>query len=129
MNKLQNKLLDSQQGQATFVNERRHGHPLFYSLTQKENELHESKNRSYSGEGDPLGNFNRVASLLALYPGLDYTDPSVVLLFYTLKHVDALIWSFTSKASDKKARKESAPDISVYMKILQCIEDDKDVPF
>lgn len=106
----------------------RQGHPLFYKYTKNEENLHEIKNRTYAGDGNPLGNFQRVGNFLAQYPGLDYTDARVVCLMYQLKHIDAIFWALSSKAKAPASNviHESAGDISVYMKLLRCIQDDMD---
>jgi len=52
--------------------------PMFVDLMQ----LHSDKNFEYAHGGDALGNFNRVAGILAQYPNLKLADPSVVCLVY-----------------------------------------------
>ena len=66
--------------------------PMFVDLMQ----LHSDKNFEYAHGGDALGNFNRVAAILAQYPNLKLADPSVVCLVYMLKQLDAVLWQMNS---------------------------------
>lgn len=68
------------------------GHPKFYEILEELAALHSAKNEDYTKGGDPMGNFNRVAGILAQYPGLDLGKPAVVALVYMLKQLDAVLW-------------------------------------
>lgn len=112
----------SEQLQRSYPN----GHPAFVPITVAEIELHDRKNHDYAKGGDPLGNFKRVAAILALYPDLKLSDPRVVLLVYTLKQVDAILWGLSQNITALvEGLEPRAQDISVYIKILQCLEQDR----
>ena len=68
-----------------------HGHPDFIDLMLDMMALHNQKNHDYARGGDPLGNFDRVASILSNYD-LDLASPTVVALVYMLKQLDAALW-------------------------------------
>jgi len=99
------------------------GHPLFYKMTREEEELHSAKNKDYTGEkGDPLGNFNRVAGILANYPNLSLGDPTVVALTYAMKQLDAALWmlsqGYEGEIEDVDARLR---DVGAYMKLARIL--------
>jgi len=99
-----------------------HGHPKYLDLTEKELELHSTKNRDYAGGGDPLGNFHRVANILDLYPGLDLGEPTVVTLVYALKHLDAVLWQLSQGYEGKvDSLDERMADIHIYLKIARIL--------
>jgi hypothetical protein len=98
------------------------GHPRFYALTAKENELHDKKNHDYASGGDPLGNFKRVALILGQYPGLDLSDPTVVALVFAMKQIDATLWGLCKKIEHKvEGITARMQDISVYTKLAQVL--------
>jgi hypothetical protein len=99
-----------------------HGHEDFLPTTIAEMELHSVKNHDYAKGGDSLGNFNRVAAILALYPGLDLSDRRVVALAYALKQLDAVLWGLCKKIAHKvEGINERLGDISIYAKIVMCM--------
>jgi len=65
------------------------GHKLFEKLTREELELHEAKNKDYRSNDDPLANFKRVAKWMQLYPEMDWAQPELVALIYSMKQTDA----------------------------------------
>ena len=71
-----------------------YGHPDFVPNMLEAIKLHSDKNWDYAGEGDPLGNFNRVAAMCAPLTsspeGLG-AYPLHVLLLYMAKQFDAVI--------------------------------------
>lgn len=95
------------------------GHPRFYQLTEAENKLHTAKNHDYAQGGRPMGNFERVASILAAYPKLELHHPAVVALVYLLKQLDAAFWllneGHVSKTGEGVA--ERLRDVSIYAKL------------
>lgn len=102
-----------------------HGHPEFLPITVAEAELHSKKNHDYAKGGKPTGNFDRVASILALYPKLKLSDPRVVALVYALKQVDAVLWGLNENIEHKvEGLNERLQDISVYSKIVMCMNKD-----
>src|SRR5262245_17197436 len=72
-----------------------YGHPEFLDILVAQAQLHSDKNHDYAAGGKPTGNFDRVASILSLYPGLKLSDPRVVALVYALKQVDAVLWGLS----------------------------------
>lgn len=106
--------------------EQRHGHPRFYQLTRDEEGLHSRKNSDYAQGGDALGNFKRVAALLAMYPDLDMSNPAVVALVYSLKQLDAALWLLNI---GHQAKVEGIPerlgDVSIYAKLARIMVEER----
>lgn len=101
------------------------GHPNFLDITMREIRLHDDKSHDYASGGDPLGNFKRVAAILAQYPDLDMADPRVVALVYTMKQLDAVLWGLNSQITQKvEGLASRLQDISVYAKIVACLCED-----
>ena len=98
-----------------------HGHPDFLQLCLDEVALHSNKNHDYAHGGPPLGNFERVAAILALYPNLKMSDPVAVMLTYALKQMDAVLWGLSNAITPKvEGLLPRLGDISVYSKIAMC---------
>jgi hypothetical protein len=103
-----------------------HGHPEFLGILMEKAKLHSDKNHDYAKGGNPLGNFERVGTILSLYPGLDLSSPVVVMLIYALKQVDAVLWGFCQKIEQKvEGPIERLGDIMVYCGIAICALKDK----
>lgn len=103
------------------------GHPRFAEITLNELILHKAKNGDYSSGGDPLGNFDRVSTILKLYPDLDLADRKVVALVYMLKQVDATLWGLNAKVEHKvEGLFERLQDVSCYSKLVMCMLKDED---
>lgn len=99
-----------------------YGHPSFVNKTLGELQLHNDKNHDYASGGDPLGNFKRVANIVAQYPGLSMRDPAVVPLIFSLKQLDAVLWGLSQGIEHKvEGPVERLRDISVYAKLTQII--------
>jgi len=102
------------------------GHPLFRVLTKEELELHDQKNQDYRSDSDPLANFKRVATIMALYPGMNWATPVGVTIIYALKQQDACLsllersYEGGVETVDTRAR-----DVSVYWKILRILHREK----
>lgn len=98
------------------------GHPLFKKLTEEELELHESKNKDYRSNADPLANFKRVATWMALYPDMNWATPEGVAIVYAMKQQDAALsllergYEGTVENVDTRAR-----DVHIYWKILRIL--------
>ena len=97
-----------------------YGHPRFYELTEGENDLHNRKNKDYAGKGDKMGNFNRVAAILSLYPGFPLNKNYGVAMHWLLKQFDA---AMNLMAENREGEIEGVcsrlGDVSVYAKIVQ----------
>ena len=103
-----------------------HGHADFLPITVKEIELHSNKNHDYAKGGPALGNFDRVAAILALYPDLKLSDPRIVALVYALKQLDAVLWGINQGIEHKvEGLNSRLQDISVYAKLVECMNNDR----
>lgn len=86
-------------------------------------QLYSDKNHDYAGDDNPFGNFERVAKILSLYPGLDLTDRVVVALVYMLKQLDAVLRIKADKVATRVESLDSRlADIAVYSKIIRIME-------
>ncbi len=104
-----------------------YGHPRFLPITMRELQLHSDKNHDYAKGGPPLGNFLRVAQILALYPNLQPSDERVVALVYALKQLDAVLWGMSAGIAHKvEGANQRLQDISVYCKLVMCMNEDKE---
>lgn len=96
-----------------------HGHPDFIPALLDMMQLHSDKNHDYAGSGPPLGNFDRVAAILKMYPNFPYDTPAGVAVIYMLKQLDAALWIISQKI---EASVEGVParfgDIAVYSKLI-----------
>jgi hypothetical protein len=102
-----------------------YGHPQFLPITLQEIELHSMKNHDYAKGGSPLGNFQRVAAILALYPNLDLADQRIIALVYAMKQLDAVLWGLNQNIKHKvEGMNSRLQDISVYAKIVMCMNKD-----
>ncbi len=99
-----------------------HGHPLFKKLTEEELELHEQKNKDYRSKDDPLANFKRVASWMALYPDMNWATPECVAIIYAMKQQDACM-SLLERDYDGGVENVDtrARDVHVYWKIFRIL--------
>jgi hypothetical protein len=96
------------------------GHPRFYELTRQEEDLHNRKNGDYAGGGAPMGNFDRVAAILEMYPGLDLGSNVIVGLVYMLKQLDAVLWLLAQKRDGQVEGIDARlGDIGVYAKLIR----------
>lgn len=103
-----------------------HGHREFLPITIQELQLHSDKNHDYASGGDALGNFNRVAAILALYPDLDLADRRIVALVYAMKQLDAVLWGLNGNIQHKvEGLNSRLQDISVYAKIVMCMNSEQ----
>lgn len=100
-----------------------HGHPDFIPITLDEITLHSTKNFKYAYKGNPLGNFNRVAEIMKLYPQIDWATPLGVCLMYSLKQLDATFWMMNSGHSVDALEGIDGclTDVSVYAKLGRII--------
>lgn len=111
--------------QSVLRNRYPHGHKKFLPITLREIELHSNKNHDYAKGGNALGNFTRVAAILALYPNLKLSDQRVVALVYALKQVDAVLWGMSAGIEHKvEGANARLQDISVYSKLVMCMNED-----
>ena len=102
-----------------------HGHSAFIANALKDVALHSTKNRDYAHGGPALGNFQRVASLMATYPDLKWGTPEGVCLAYLFKQLDALLWHLNTGHALAESPLERVGDIIVYASILRCMIEDR----
>jgi len=101
---------------------KKYGHSKFYELLELEAKYHNDKNHDYAKDGNPLGNFYRVSTILSLYPGLQVSHPAVVGLIYLLKQLDAAMWMMSNKHKALiEAPDERLLDVSIYSKLILII--------
>lgn len=96
-----------------------HGHRDFNELMLQQMELHSEKNRGYAEGGSPLGNFDRAAQIMNLYPNFPVWSAQGMLLMYVLKHFDRIMWDMS--IGRPFPSDDACADISVYMNILRCM--------
>ncbi len=94
----------------------------YQELTKQELELYERKNKDYTKGGSPYGNFERVASILSLYPKLKLSNPQVVAIVYMLKQLDAccnmLSEGYEGEVENIDTR---LTDVHIYAKIARLL--------
>lgn len=105
----------------------KYGHPRFYKLTEEENEVHSRKNYDYAHGGRPLGNFERRAAILALYPNLDLSDPVVIAVIDIFKQLDAAMWMLNSSHESKNSEDFGTRmgDVSIYAKLSRILWEER----
>lgn len=99
------------------------GHPLFNDLVIAQMKLHSDKNKGYAEGGGPLGNFERCAKILAMYPHLNLGRPEVVAWMFMTKHIDRVLWDLNL---GRVPSDEALADISVYAQIIRCMRTEPD---
>ena len=98
------------------------GHPDFIPMVLAEIALHSTKNHDYAHGGKPTGNFDRVAAILAMYPGLELGSAPVVAIVYLLKQLDAALWlKNQGHVAQVEGEAERWKDISVYAKLISIL--------
>lgn len=96
-----------------------HGHQDYITNALDKIKLHSEKNRDYALGGDPFGNFIRVSSFFAQYPGLSLSDPAIVALIYMFKQVDAVLWALSQGHDQEESVDARWPDVVVYAGIIE----------
>lgn len=105
------------------------GHPRFVPVMVDQIKLHSDKNHDYARGGDPLGNFTRVSSILAMYPNFPYATPAGVAFIYALKQLDAEAWTMCQGGECKVEGLDGrTDDQAVYANIRKCIRSVETVP-
>lgn len=94
-----------------------YGHPDFNALMLEQIALHSMKNEYYNRDSNPLGNFNRTASILSQYPSFPPNHYTTAML-YMLKHLDKIMWDISHAVEPSD---ESLGDIAVYATIMRCM--------
>ena len=96
----------------------------YEQLTQQELDLYKAKNKDYTKGGSPFGNFERVASILSLYPKLKLSDPRIVGMVYLMKQLDAALWMLNEGYEGEVENIDTRlTDVHVYAKIIRLLGD------
>jgi hypothetical protein len=96
----------------------------FHELLTAIGRLHDAKNLDYAGgcRQGPLGNFDRVSSIVTMYPSSDaWGTPPGIALTYMLKQLDAALVMFTTakQSVTGEGLRERLRDIATYAIILE----------
>jgi len=94
------------------------GHPRVHEILAGLSVLHERKNTDYATGGiqGPLGNFERVSKIMALYVGMQWDTPIGVALCYLLKQFDAALMLLSTKRESINGEgvRERLQDVASY---------------
>jgi hypothetical protein len=94
----------------------------FNALAEDEIALNLVKTKDYQSKNDVNANFNLVASMLSLYPDMDWATPEGVAIIYSLKQMDAAIGLLErGEEGGVETVFTRARDVSVYWKIIQVL--------
>ena len=99
-----------------------HGHPSFIKYAFDDVFLHSNKNYDYTGGGDALGNFKRVARILNNYPNFPYDSPRGVAIMNMIKQLDVIMWNMSKGHQMSEGRMTREQDIAIYATLLRCME-------
>jgi hypothetical protein len=103
------------------------GDPKFLEIMMNQIDLYNRKNKDYASakegeEFDPNGNFNRVSTIMSLYPGLSLSDPRVFALALLMKQFDQVCWSLSRGfEGEVEGLDPKLQDIVVYFVIIRCL--------
>ena len=99
-----------------------HGHPDFIPDLVDLAKLHSDKNHDYAKGGDPLGNFDRTAQIMRLYPEFPWASPHGSATVQMLKQLDAYLWMQSAKTEAKvEGPDPRLRDIQVFAGIIRII--------
>ena len=99
-----------------------HGHPDFIPDLVDLAKLHSDKNHDYAKGGDPLGNFDRTAAIMRLYPEFPWASPHGSATVQMLKQLDAYLWMQSAKTEAKvEGPDPRLRDIQVFAGIIRII--------
>jgi hypothetical protein len=96
-----------------------HGHPDFYEALVDMGIVHSEKNYDYAGDGDPLGNFKRVAKIVESIIGPD-NGPAKVAVIYVAKQFDAVVDMLAHGRTAKvESLDDKLQDLSIYSQLAR----------
>ena len=99
-----------------------HGPPDFILDLVDLAKLHSDKNHDYAKGGDPLGNFDRTAQIMRLYPEFPWASPHGSATVQMLKQLDAYLWMQSAKTEAKvEGPDPRLRDIQVFAGIIRII--------
>ena len=106
-----------------------HGHPDFIPDMVDIVRLHSDKNYDYAKGGDPLGNFDRTAAIMRLYPDFPWATAYGSATVQMLKQLDAYLWMQSAKTEAKVEGTDSRlRDIQVFAGLIRImLRQNKDV--
>jgi len=94
----------------------------YEEMTQKELDLYKAKNKDYTQGGSSFGNFERVSTILTLYPKLKLSNPQVVAMIYMLKQLDSALWMMSEGYEGEVENIDTRlTDVHVYAKIIRLL--------
>ena len=77
--------------------------------------LMEAKNKDYAEGGPFFGNFERAASIMALYPGIDPRTREGMAVCYAMKQLDAVLHNLSQGSkTNVETLSDKLRDISIY---------------
>jgi len=82
--------------------------------------LHSDKNHDYALGGPPLGNFERTAKIMALYPEYPWATTYGVAVVQMLKQLDAFLWQTRSPGFEAKVEGADSRlrDVTVFAQLI-----------
>lgn len=97
-----------------------HGHPDFIPRLLEIIKLHSDKNYDYALGGPPLGNFERTARIMRLYPKFPWATDYGCATGQMLKQVDAFMWQAQNPTFQPKVEGGDARlrDIAVFAQLI-----------
>lgn len=97
-----------------------HGHPEFIRIALEKIKNYSSKNLMYAGGGSPLGNFQRVAWMMEMYPKIrmEMFGGMAVAFMFMAKHLDKVLWDLNNGVMPSE---ENFNDLGVYIDIMRCM--------
>ena len=97
-----------------------HGHPGFIPRMLEIIKLHSDKNHDYALGGPPLGNFERTAKIMALYPEFPWATPHGCAVVQMLKQLDAFMWQTRTEKFEAKVEGADSRlrDIQVFAGLI-----------
>ncbi|KKN08317.1 hypothetical protein LCGC14_1057800 [marine sediment metagenome] len=98
-----------------------HGHPDFYEALVDMGIVHSEKNYDYAGDGDPLGNFKRVAKIVEAIVGPE-NGPAKVAVIYVAKQFDAVVDMLAHGRTAKvESLDDKLQDLSIYPQLIRLL--------
>jgi len=104
----------------------RHGHPRFYELLDEAADIHDAKNRDYTGNHSPLWNFEFVAQHMKdVYPRADVAPAvkvSMTLILVKVARILALLETGTKPKNESLS--DSLTDLGIYSFITRILQEE-----
>ena len=96
------------------------GHPDFIPRILNIVKLHSDKNHDYTHGGSPLGNFDRTAAIMRLYPSFPWATNYGSAVVQCLKQLDAALWQMQDSGFQAKVEgvEERWRDITVFSQLI-----------